>query len=71
MSATLAAALGRPVTFTETPMALVRAGSADMAAMWDFLRGDGYQADIDGLRRDYPGVGWTTFAEWARRTFTR
>jgi hypothetical protein len=22
-----------------------------------------------GLRRDYPSVGWTSFAEWARRTF--
>jgi uncharacterized protein YbjT (DUF2867 family) len=69
MSAALSSALGRPVEFTETPMSLVRAGSADMTAMWDFLRGDGYQADIDGLRRDYPDVGWTSFAEWARHTF--
>jgi uncharacterized protein YbjT (DUF2867 family) len=69
MSAALSSALGRSVEFTETPMSLVRAGSADMTAMWDFLRGDGYQADIDGLHRDYPDVGWTSFAEWARRTF--
>ena len=69
MSSALSSALGRPVEFTETPMPLVRARSADMAAMWDFLRGEGYQADIEGLRRDYPSVGWTSFAEWAQRTF--
>jgi uncharacterized protein YbjT (DUF2867 family) len=69
MSAALSSALGRPVEFAETPMSRVRARSADMTAMWDFLRGDGYQVDISGLRRDYPDVGWTSFAEWARRTF--
>lgn len=69
MSAALSSALRRPVEFAETPMSRVRARSADMTAMWDFLRGDGYQVDISGLRRDYPDVGWTSFAEWARRTF--
>jgi uncharacterized protein YbjT (DUF2867 family) len=69
MSAALSSALGRPVEFAETPMSRVRARSADMTAMWDFLRGDGYQVDISGLRRDYPDVDWTSFAEWARRTF--
>jgi uncharacterized protein YbjT (DUF2867 family) len=69
MSSALSSALGRAVEFTETPMPLVRARSADMAAMWDFLRGHGYQADIEGLHRDYPSVGWTSFAEWAQRTF--
>ena len=69
MSSALSSTLGRPVQFTETPMRLVRAGSADMTAMWEFLRGDGYQADVDGLHRDYPSVEWTSFAEWAQRTF--
>lgn len=69
MGPALSAALGRPVEFAETPMWLVHEGSADMAAMWEFLRGDGYQVDIEGLRRDYPSVGWTSFAEWAQRTF--
>jgi hypothetical protein len=48
-------------------MSSVRRGSADMAAMWEFLRGAGYQADIAALRRDYPTVGWTSFASWADR----
>jgi hypothetical protein len=61
-------ALGRQVGFRETPMTDVKRRSRDMAAMWEFLRGPGYQADIDALRRDYPAVGWTSFTEWAHRT---
>jgi uncharacterized protein YbjT (DUF2867 family) len=67
MSAALADALGRHVRHAEVPMSSVRRGSADMAAMWEFLRGAGYQADIAALRRDYPTVGWTSFASWADR----
>ena len=68
MSQALSDVLGRPVGFRETPMTDVRRRSADMAAMWEFLRGPGYQADIAALRRDYPAVGWTSFTEWAQRT---
>jgi uncharacterized protein YbjT (DUF2867 family) len=60
-------ALDRPVGYTETPMADVERRSSDMAAMWEFLRGPGYQADIAALHRDYPAVGWTSFTEWAHR----
>jgi len=69
MCQALSDALARPVRYRETPMAAVRRGSPDMAAMWEFLRGRGYQADIDALHRDYPAVGWTSFAAWAQRTF--
>jgi len=60
-------ALDRPVGYTETPMTDVKRRSSDMAAMWEFLRGPGYQADIAALHRDYPAVGWTSFTEWAHR----
>src|ERR1022692_693243 len=56
MSAAMSGALGRPVRFTEVPMSSVRRGSPDMAAMWEFLRSVGYQADIAALHRDYPAV---------------
>ncbi|HEY4005031.1 MAG TPA: NmrA family NAD(P)-binding protein [Pseudonocardia sp.] len=69
MASTLAEALDRPVHYDEVPMAAVRRGSADMAAMWDFLRGVGYQVDLAALRRDHPGLGWTSFANWAGRAF--
>jgi uncharacterized protein YbjT (DUF2867 family) len=68
MAQALSDALGRPVGFSETPMTDVERRSLDMAAMWEFLRGPGYQADIAALRRDYPAVGWTSFSEWAYRT---
>ncbi len=67
MSQALSDALGRPVRFRETPMAAVSRRSSDMAAMWEFLRGPGYQADIAALRRDYPAIGWTSFGTWAAR----
>jgi uncharacterized protein YbjT (DUF2867 family) len=67
MSQALSAALGRPVRYREVPVSAIR--SPDMAAMWRFLRGEGYQADIAALRRDYPEVGWTSFAAWAGQAF--
>lgn len=67
MSAALSDALGRHVRYAEVPMSSVRRGSADMAAMWEFLRGVGYQVDITALRHDYPAVGWTSFTDWADR----
>jgi len=69
MCQALSKALDRPVDFRETPMSVVRNRSTDMAAMWEFLRGTGYQADIGALRRDYPAVGWTPFAAWAQQRF--
>lgn len=62
-------ALGRTVRFREMPMQAVRRGNPDMAAMWDFLRGTGYQADIAALRRSYPAVEWSSFTIWAHRGF--
>jgi hypothetical protein len=69
MASALAAASNRPVRHEEVPMATVRRGSPDMAAMWDFLRGEGYQVDIAALRRENPHLGWASFSAWADRTF--
>ncbi len=33
--------------------------------MYEWLAGTGFSVDIEALRRDYPEVGWTTFAQWA------
>jgi uncharacterized protein YbjT (DUF2867 family) len=69
MSRALSEALARQIRFRETPMAEVRRGNPDIAAMWGFLRGTGYQADIAALRRTYPAVTRTSFADWAKRAF--
>jgi len=68
MSQALSDALGRPVRLRETTMSDVPRRSPDMAVIWQFVRGPGYQADIAALRRDYPAVGWTPFTERAQRT---
>ncbi len=34
--------------------------------MMGWLARVGYNADITGLRRDYPDMGWHSFGEWAR-----
>jgi uncharacterized protein YbjT (DUF2867 family) len=69
MSQALSDALARSVRYREVPVSAVDRGSPDMAAMWEFLRGRGYQADIAALRRNYSAVRWTSFAAWAKRTF--
>ena len=51
----------------EVPVSSIR--SPDTTAMWEFLRGKGYQANIAELRHDHPNLGWTSFADWAQRTF--
>ncbi|WP_298561965.1 NmrA/HSCARG family protein [Streptomyces luteogriseus] len=62
---TLAAAIGRPVHHQQVPLAHVRSRSADLAAMFEYFTTSGLDVDVAGLRRDYPEVGWHSFAEWA------
>nr|WP_281180965.1 NmrA family NAD(P)-binding protein [Streptomyces varsoviensis] len=63
----LTAATGRPIAHQEVPLAHARTRSADLAAMFAYFNGIGLDVDVDvaGLRRDYPEVGWHSFADWA------
>ncbi|MEU3615314.1 NmrA/HSCARG family protein [Streptomyces sp. NPDC006872] len=61
----LAAAADRPITHQEVPLAHVRTRSADLAAMFEYFTTVGLDVDVVGLRRDYPEVGWHSFADWA------
>lgn len=65
-AATLAKALGRPITFVSTPIAEVRQYSEDVALMMEWFERVGYSADIVGLEREF-GFRPATLAEWARR----
>jgi uncharacterized protein YbjT (DUF2867 family) len=67
MAAALTDALARPVRHEEVPLTAI--DNPDMRAMWRFLGAEGYRADIPALHRDHPGIGWTSFAAWADRTF--
>ena len=65
MAAALSKAIGRPIEYDEQSLEEVSSQFADMAIMYDWLDRVGFSVDLDGLRRDYPEVGWTTFEQWA------
>jgi uncharacterized protein YbjT (DUF2867 family) len=59
--------LGRPVRHEQTPLESI--GNPDMHAMWRFLNGPGYRVDVKALHAANPDIAWTSFPDWARRTF--
>jgi uncharacterized protein YbjT (DUF2867 family) len=67
MAEAISAATGRAVRPEQTPLESI--SNPDMHAMWTFLNGPGYRADIAALRAANPDIGWTSFADWAQRTF--
>jgi uncharacterized protein YbjT (DUF2867 family) len=62
----LRAALGRPITFTQTSIEQVRQSSLDTALMLEWFERVGYDADIAGLEREF-GRSLTKLPDWARR----
>lgn len=64
LASLLREATGRTIRYEEQPLEPLRATNADMAAMFSFFAREGYRADIEGLRRDYPEVGWHRAHEW-------
>jgi uncharacterized protein YbjT (DUF2867 family) len=58
---------GHKLRYQQTSLADVRAHQGeDLARMYAWLDQVGYHANISGLRRDYPELGWHTFEDWAR-----
>ncbi len=57
---------GRKIEYVELPLAELRATNEDFARMFDWFNRVGYSADIPGLRRAYPEVGWHAFEGWAK-----
>jgi len=56
-------ALGRPITFAQTPIEQVRQYSEDTALMLQWFERVGYSADIAGLEREF-GRALTKLPEW-------
>jgi len=69
VAAILTEALGRPVTFAETPIEQVRKYSTDVALMMEWFDRVGYRADIAGLEREF-GRTLTKLPDWARHQRT-
>ncbi|MBL3806060.1 MULTISPECIES: NmrA/HSCARG family protein [Streptomyces] len=65
MAAAIGAATGRELEFRSTSLEAVREADPDMGAMWGFLAEHGYDVDIPALHARFPGVPWTTYADWA------
>jgi uncharacterized protein YbjT (DUF2867 family) len=65
-AAILTAALGRPITFRQTPIEQVRQYSADTALMLEWFERVGYAVDIPVLEREF-GRSLTKLPGWARR----
>jgi uncharacterized protein YbjT (DUF2867 family) len=61
----LSRALGRPIQYQAIPLEMVRQQSEDTAIMAEWFDRVGYDADIAALHRDFPEVGWHSFADWA------
>jgi len=61
----LAAALGRPIAFVQTPIEQVRQYSTDTALMLQWFERVGYSADIAGLEREF-GRALTKLPEWIK-----
>ncbi|MGZ2380725.1 NAD-dependent epimerase/dehydratase family protein [Rhizobium leguminosarum] len=62
----LSEVVGRPITYRELPIAAIRQQSEDTALMFEWFDRIGYDADIAALRRDFPEVGWHSYADWAK-----
>ncbi|MGO6678097.1 NmrA/HSCARG family protein [Rhizobium leguminosarum] len=62
----LTEALGRPITYRELPITAIRQQSEDTALMFEWFDHTGYDANIAALRRDFPDVGWHSYADWAK-----
>ncbi len=58
---------GQEIGFSQVPMEqIIREWGEEAPLMYEWFNRTGYAADIAALRREYPGVGWHTFEEWAR-----
>lgn len=64
IAAVLGAACGRPVRYIELPNEYVERYSAALATMFRYFAAVGMDVDVSGLRREYPEVGWHSFADW-------
>ena len=66
MAAQLSEAIGRSIEYAEMSLEEATAQmGGDTGIMYDWINRVGFTADIDGLRRDHPEVGWKSFRQWS------
>jgi uncharacterized protein YbjT (DUF2867 family) len=57
---------GKAFEFLKTDIEVFRAFSEDSAIMFEWFESTGYSVDMEGLRKEFPSVGWQSFEEWAK-----
>ena len=65
-AATITEVSGRHVEYVALSLDTIRQYSDDQARMLEWFDRVGYDADILGLRSQYPEVAWHRFSDWAR-----
>jgi uncharacterized protein YbjT (DUF2867 family) len=66
LSAALSKVSRRKIEYTAVPIEAMRQQNDDVARMFEWFDRVGYDADVVGLRVQYPEVGWHRFSDWAR-----
>ena len=66
MARQLTAALGRDIQYEDFPVSVLREQSADMAAMFEWFDGVGYNVDINKLHETFSDVNWQRYDHWIR-----
>jgi len=64
---TLSGIIGREITYQGFPADAMRAQSEDMATMYEWFDSTGYNADIAGLKSQFPEIGWHDFKTWSQK----
>jgi uncharacterized protein YbjT (DUF2867 family) len=65
-SEVLSEASGRPIQYQELPLEGIRSSNKDAASMFEWLDRVGMNVNIPALHRQFSGVRWHTFKEWAK-----
>ncbi|MBN1128240.1 MAG: NmrA/HSCARG family protein [Chitinispirillaceae bacterium] len=70
MAERMGQAIGRSVSFVQTPIEAIRGFSEDYALMVEWFNAKGYEADIKHLREEHPGLEnldtWLVRAAWKK-----
>ena len=61
----LGKSIGKAVTYVQTPVEEIRKASEDLAIMYEWFNTGGFEADINRLREEHPGL--ETFDTWLVR----
>ena len=63
-AATLTRITGHQVIYEALPVSVARKQSDDMAAMFEWFDGVGYNVDVPELHKSFSDVDWQSYSQW-------